>query len=98
MREVRLALLDEDLLLQHEVAYRHLALLDACQRAVAAIIGQPLRAANGCGREPPHRAELAGALAPEVADRAVRRGGLARELGVWVLRRLRAALEAAAVQ
>src|SRR4051794_36977715 len=53
--EVLLALADDDRLALDEVAHRDLALLHARQRAVAAIVGQPLGAADRGRREAPNR-------------------------------------------
>src|SRR3954469_24075849 len=81
--EVLLALGHDDGLALDEVAHRDLALLHARQRAVTAVVGQPLGAADRRRREAADRAEVAGALAPEMAHGALL--GVARQLRVRVL-------------
>src|SRR5215212_11540429 len=82
-------------LLQREVADADDALRNLHQRAVAAVVGQPLRASDRCRREAALRPELPRAVGPEVADRLRRTDLLLR--GARQRRALgaRAGLEAA---
>src|SRR4029079_18942829 len=100
--EVALALLDDDRLLEVEVAYADLPGGHLGQGAVAAIISEPGGAANRCRRVAADGAERALAAAPQVAHRlalCLLAGPLAAEhCDLRVLRGSRAALEAAAEQ
>src|SRR4051794_16252609 len=89
-REVLLARGDGDVLALDEVAHEDGALRDLCERAAALVVGEPLGASDRCRTEAADRLELAGSLAPQVADLS---------LGVLLRRRclgsLRTALEVA---
>src|SRR5215208_6691712 len=67
--EVGFALLQDDRLPQHEVAYADLAGSHLRQRAVAAVVGQPGRPANGRRREAARGPERALAASPQVPHR-----------------------------
>ena len=67
-RHVGPALLDEHGLALDEVAHRDLAAPDPHEGAAAAVLGQPLRAADGRGAVPALGAEAALAVAPQPPD------------------------------
>src|SRR5690349_1603552 len=68
LREVLLALPQQDRLALDEVAYADLAGGDLSQRPVAAVVGEPGGAAARGGREAADGAEGALAAAPQVTD------------------------------
>src|SRR5205814_1783857 len=97
LREVALALLDDDRLRLDEVAHAYLAGGDLRQRPVAAVVGQPGRAADGGRREAADRAEGAVAGAPQMLHRTrLRLTALRERSDLRMSGRLRAALELAA--
>src|SRR4051794_19136147 len=80
-RQVGLALLDQDGLLPREVLHLDHAGLHLEEGALAALLGEPLRAAHRPRPVPPARAEAALAAAPEVpAALGRRQAGLLRAL------------------
>src|SRR4051794_27920491 len=99
-REIALRSRHNDRLRLHEVPHRNLPLLGAHERSVAAVVGQPLSSSDGRRGKAPDGPELPGPLAPELTHRAMGTEflPLRRHLQVRVLRCLRTALEAAAVE